>query len=261
MLEGNKEFVLIDDQKLVYETALKLANEATDEVKNVLIVEGGPGTGKSVVAINLLVELTKRGQVVQYVTRNSAPRKVYEAKLTGKLSKTRISNLFASSGAFIDIEPNTFDSLIVDEAHRLNAKSGLYSNLGENQIKELISAAKFAIFFIDEDQRVTLNDIGEKAVIREWVEYFGANVTELQLQSQFRCNGSDGYLAWLDNVLGIRDTANIDLSGINYDFRVIDSPEELHRIIIGKNAPNNKSRLVAGYCWNGLVSMTLVPMI
>lgn len=249
MLEGNQEFILIDDQKLVYETALKLAEEATDEVKNVLIVAGGPGTGKSVVAINLLVELSKRQQVAQYVTRNSAPRKVYEAMLTGKLSKSRISNMFTSSGSFIDIEPNTFDSLIVDEAHRLNTKSGLYGNLGENQIKELISATKFTIFFIDEDQRVTLSDIGEISEIRRWAEMMGAQVTELDLASQFRCNGSDGYLSWLDNTLDIRDTANVDLSDINYDFRVVDLPVELRELVVEKNSVNNKSRLVAGYCW------------
>lgn len=249
MLAGNKEFVLIDDQKLVYETALKLSQEATDEVKNVLIVEGGPGTGKSVVAINLLVEMTKRGQVAQYVTKNAAPRTVYAAKLSGSLSQSRISNLFTSSGSFMNIEANTYDSLIVDEAHRLNEKSGFYGTEGENQIKELISAAKFTVFFIDEDQRVTLSDIGEKSEIRRWAQVMGVQVTELELASQFRCNGSDGYLAWLDNILGIKDTANLSLDELSYDFRVVDSPEKLKAEIVAKNKADNRSRMVAGYCW------------
>lgn len=249
MLKGNQEFVLIDDQKLVYESALKLAKDSTEKNKNVLIVEGGPGTGKSVVAINLLTELTKRGDVTQYVTKNSAPREVYQAKLTGKFSKTRISNLFTGSGSFYDIEPNTFDSLIVDEAHRLNAKSGLFSHLGENQIKELIDAAKFSIFFIDEDQRVTLKDIGEKSEIVRWAEQLGAKVHTLELASQFRCNGSDGYLAWIDNVLQIKPTANESLEDLNYDFQVLDSPQQIHEMIIEKNKLNNKARMLAGYCW------------
>lgn len=249
MLTGNQEFVLIDEQKLVYETALKLAEESGDENKNVLIVEGGPGTGKSVVAINLLVELTNRDQVTQYVTKNSAPRKVYEAKLTGKLTKSRISNLFTSSDSFYSLGPNTFDSLIIDEAHRLTAKSGMYSK-GENQIKELIDAATFTIFFLDEEQRVTLKDIGEKSEIRRWAENLGANVQEMKLESQFRCNGSDGYLAWLDNTLQIRGTANETLEDIEYDFRVFDDPQELHSLIIEKNKAANKARMLAGYCWN-----------
>jgi DUF2075 family protein len=249
MLAGNQEFVLIDDQKLVYETALKLAREATDEVKNVLIVTGGPGTGKSVVAINLLVELTNRGLVAQYVTRNSAPRKVYEAKLTGKISRSRISNMFTSSGAYTEIKNGEIDALVVDEAHRLNEKSGLYSNRGENQIKEIMDASKFSVFFLDEDQRVTMSDIGTKAEIKFWANRFRTNIIELDLASQFRCNGSDGYIAWLDNVLDIRATANVDLEGLDFDFRVIDSPSKLHEMIREKNLLNNKSRVVAGYCW------------
>ena len=250
MLEGNKEFILIDDQKLVYETALKLAKESSEQSKNVLIVEGGPGTGKSVVAINLLTELTKRGNVTQYVTRNSAPREVYQVKLSGKFTKTRISNLFSSSGSFYDIEPNTFDSLIVDEAHRLNARSGLFSHLGENQIKEVINASKLCVFFIDEDQRVTMKDIGKKSEIVKWAEILGAKVTFMELASQFRCNGSDGYLAWIDNLLQIKETANESLEGINYDFKIMDNPAVLHEKIIELNKENNKSRVLAGYCWN-----------
>lgn len=249
MLEGNQEFTLIDDQKLVYETALKLAKESTEKNKNVLIIEGGPGTGKSVVAINLLTELTKRGDVTQYVTKNSAPREVYQVKLTGKFTKTRIANLFSSSGSFYNIEPNTFDSLIIDEAHRLNAKSGLFSHLGDNQVKELINAAKLSVFFIDEDQRVTLKDIGKKSEIIKWAELLGVNVYALELASQFRCNGSDGYLAWLDNALQIKETANEFLDDIDYDFQVMDSPALIHQEIIKKNSFNNKSRMLAGYCW------------
>lgn len=249
MLIGNEEFVLIDEQKVVYETALMLASKSSDEMKNVLIVDGGPGTGKSVVAINLLVALTDKKQTVQYVTKNSAPRMVYEAKLTGKMTKSRISNLFRSSGSYYSIEPNSIDSLVVDEAHRLNRKSGLYSNKGENQIKELISAAALTVFFIDEDQRIAIQDIGEKEEIRRWAIELGAKVTELELKSQFRCNGSDAYLAWLDNVLQVRETAQTDLNGLNYDIRVCNSPEELRSLILEKNITNNKSRIVAGYCW------------
>lgn len=249
MLEGNREFLMIDDQKLVYETALSLAAEAQVDGKQVLIVEGGPGTGKSVVAINLLVELTRRELVASYVSKNAAPRAVYESKLVGNFNKSRISNLFKGAGAFTSTAANVFDVLIVDEAHRLNEKSGLYQNLGDNQVKELIAASKLSIFFIDEDQRVTLKDIGERSEIRRWAGNAGASVHELTLESQFRCNGSDGYIAWVDHALQIRETANIDLTGIDYEFIVCDSSSELRDRIFEKNYPANKARLVAGYCW------------
>lgn len=249
LMKGNREFVLIDDQKVVYETAVSLAMRASETDKKVLIVEGGPGTGKSVVAINLLVELTKRLRLVKYVSKNSAPRAVYESKLAGTFRRTQISNFFCGSGAFTETPPNTFDVLVVDEAHRLNEKSGLYGNLGENQIKEIIAAAKCVVFFIDEDQLVTLSDIGRKAEIVRWARALGADVYEGQLESQFRCNGSDGFLAWVDHTLQIRETANTTLSAQEFDFRVMDSPGQVRELIREANQENNKARMVAGYCW------------
>lgn len=250
LIKGNREFHLIDDQKLVFETALSVTGRAQDGLKQVYIVEGGPGTGKSVVAVNLLVELTRRERVVQYVSRNAAPREVYRSKLAGTMTRTRIDNLFKGSGAYVDTEPNTFDALIVDEAHRLNEKSGLYGNLGENQISETIRAAKATVFFIDEAQRVTFKDIGTVRTIQALADAEGAEVTIGRLESQFRCNGSDGYLAWLDDVLQVRPTANDDVSDLNYEFEVVDSPSVLRDKIIDANIANNKSRMVAGYCWD-----------
>ena len=249
MLKGKQEFVMIDDQKIVYETALAISTKAGPRNKKVLIVRGGPGTGKSVVAVNLLAEITRRGLNTQYVSKNAAPREVYKSKLTGSFKLGVIDNLFKGSGAFTGAKSNVFDTLIVDEAHRLNEKSGLYGNLGENQVKELINAACCTIFFLDEDQRVTLSDIGTEAEIRKWANFHDAEIYETELNSQFRCSGSDGYIAWLDNMLQIKETANTDVRELDYDFRVFSSPSELREAILEKNKINNKARMVAGYCW------------
>ena len=249
MLEGNSEFTLLDDQKVTYEWALYLARKCVqDGKKRVFIVKGGPGTGKSVVAINLLCQLTSEGQIAQYVSKNSAPRNVYAAKLKGNFTNKYIGELFKGSGSYVDAPAGTFNTLIVDEAHRLNAKSGLFQNLGENQIKEIINAAQFSVFFIDEHQRVTLKDIGSVEEIRKFAEEAGAEVYEDQLLSQFRCNGSDGYLSWLDNTLDISETANTTLEGIDFDFRVVDTPMEMQRLVEARN-DDNKARILAGYCW------------
>ncbi|EKE28665.1 MAG: hypothetical protein ACD_3C00033G0003 [uncultured bacterium (gcode 4)] len=249
MIKWNQEFIMIDDQKIVYETALNLAKKSSELNKNVLIVEWWPGTWKSVVAINLLVALTKEWLLTQYVTKNSAPRAVYECKLTGHLRKSVISNLFKWSGSFVDCNNNEFNALIVDEAHRLNEKSWMFSNKWVNQVKEIIDSSKFSIFFIDEDQKVTFKDIWEKEEIIKWAKSAWAKVHNLDLSSQFRCNWSDWYLAWLDNILDIRLTANTELDKESYDFRIMSSPNELRDIIFEKNKINNKARLVAWYCW------------
>lgn len=250
MLKGNKEFNMIDDQKIIYEYAIRTAiNTISSNKKSVMIIKGGPGTGKSVLAINLLIALNTRNLSCFYVTKNSAPRNVYSYKLKGKFTKTYINNLFQSSGNFINTEKDKFDCIIADEAHRLNEKSGRYSNKGENQIKEIINSSKFSIFLIDENQRVTLKDIGRVDLIRQFANEMDANISTYELKSQFRCNGSNGYLSWLDRTLEINDTANFDFKGFNYDFRVLDDPNELRKLIETKNKINNKSRIVAGYCW------------
>ena len=255
MLQGNKEFNMIDEQKVIYEDAIRMAIDTLlSNEKNVLVVQGGPGTGKSVLAINLLVELTNRNMTCFYVTKNAAPRAVFRDKLKGSFKMAYINNLFQGSGQFTEAESNEVDCLIVDEAHRLNAKSGMFQNLGENQIKEIINASNFSIFFIDEDQKVTLKDIGSVDEIKKYAKELNAGIKIVELESQFRCNGSDGYLAWLDNVLDIRKTANFDSMDFDYDFRVVDNPNELRKLIEEKNKINNKSRLVAGYCWDWVSS-------
>ena len=253
MLKGNREFVMIDDQKVVYEEILRLSESCMKDFrKRTIIVRGGPGTGKTVVAVNLLAELTQRDQLVQYVSKNSAPRLVYLQKLKGQMKKTSVDNMFKGSGTYTDCGTNVAHTLLVDEAHRLNAKSGMFHNLGENQIKEIINAAYCSVFFIDEYQRVTMDDIGSVAEIEKWAREAGSELCYMELKSQFRCNGSDGYPAWLDNVLEIRETANYDLEGIDYDIRICDTPGEVRDIIIERNRPHNSARILAGYCWEWL---------
>ena len=251
MLKGNKEFTLIDDQKVVFEN-LKLITEQSfkDDKKRVVIVQGGPGTGKTILAINLLAKLINEKMVVNYISKNAAPRSVYFNKLKEHYKASYVKNLFKSSGIFTDVKSNVFDTLIVDEAHRLNAKSGMYKNKGFNQISEIINASKSSIFFIDESQRVTINDIGSISEIEHFADIHNAEIYKYKLESQFRCNGSDGYLSWLDNILQIRNTANFNGFNLKYDFKVFNNPNDLKEAIFKKNNHNNKSRLLAGYCWN-----------
>lgn len=249
MVEGNQEFIMLDEQKVVYEEILNTALRCmTDQKKRTIIVKGGPGTGKTVVAINLLAKLTNEGLFAQYTSKNSAPRSVYTKKLTGH-KKSSIENMFKGSGAYVDSDENIVDVILCDEAHRLNEKSGMFHNLGENQIKEIINASLCSVFFIDESQRVTLSDIGTIAEIHKWTDELESEAIEMELTSQFRCNGSNGYLAWLDDVLEIRETANFDLKDIDYDIRIVDSPNEVRNLILETNRASNRSRMLAGYCW------------
>ncbi len=250
MIQGNREFIMLDEQKVVYEEILAQSRACMlDHKKRTLIVQGGPGTGKTVVAINLLAQLTQEDQLVQYTSKNSAPRHVYEKKLTG-FKKSSVANMFKGAGSYVDVKANAVDTVLCDEAHRLTEKTQLGPKVtGENQVKEIINAALCSVFFIDESQRVTLSDIGSEREIQKWAEELGSEVTKMELVSQFRCNGSDGYLAWLDEVLEIRETANTDMKDIDYDIQIVDSPLEMRSMIIEKNRSHNMARILAGYCW------------
>lgn len=250
MLDGNEEFKMIDDQKVVYEDIKRNSKKCMlNDKKLVYIIEGGPGTGKTVLAINLLVKLLSENLLAYYVTKNSAPREVYEKKLKGRYTSKYIKNLFKGSGSFIDLNSNELDVVLVDESHRLMRKSGMFKNLGENQIKEIINSSKISVFFIDEKQRVSIDDIGSISEIEEHTNYYGAKIKKLKLTSQFRCNGSDSYLNWIDDVLEIDETGNFDGFEFDYDIEIKDSPKEIYEIIKEKNKINNKSRMLAGYCW------------
>ena len=250
MLKGQSEFVLLDEQKTAYEKILLAARETQKSGKKVLIIKGGPGTGKSVISINALAELTSQRLNVKYVTANAAPRDVFQAKLKHLVAGDSVKHLFGGSGSYTETKKDSMDVLIVDEAHRLRMKSGMFKNLGEDQAKEIIFSSKLSVFFIDEAQKVTWSDVGEISRIKANAAALGADVEILELVSQFRCGGSDDYMAWLDDTLGLQNIPENYFSREKFDFQVIDSPLVLHQLIREKNLNSNKSRVVAGYCWN-----------
>ena len=250
MLKGQTEFVLLDEQKTAFETIIKSAKEVKDGGKKVIIIKGGPGTGKSVISINALAKLTAMRLNAKYVTANAAPRDVFQAKLKNLVKGDAAKHLFSGSGSFTETEKNSLDVLIVDEAHRLRMKSGMFRNMGESQMKEIIHSARLSVFFIDEAQKVTWSDVGEISRIKEYAAKAGADVEMLELISQFRCGGSDDYMAWLDNALGLSTSTEHYFSRDKFDFRIFDTATELHSTIRELNKESNKSRVVAGYCWN-----------
>lgn len=261
MVLGNKEFELLDEQSVVYDKILKAYNASSnDKQKRVLIVKGGPGTGKSVLAINVLCELIKnKAASCAYLTKNSSPRCVYLKMLSKGDAKKEVNvkDLFRSPFGLNAVRENYYDCLLVDEAHRLVKQ--MYGDFkGENQIKECIDASYVTVFFIDESQRISTKDIGSVESIKSWALKEGVkpeNILEgesYNLKSEFRCNGSEAYLAFINQILGIEETGECKLQSDSFDFRVFDDPCELQQAILEKNAENGKSRLAAGYCydWN-----------
>ena len=258
MVKGNKEFMLLDEQAVCFDMCLKTMNQCLkDRKKRTIIIQGGPGTGKSVLAVNLLMEYINQSLNASYVTKNSAPREAFLKLLTKSDAKklVNIKQLFRSPFNLSKCDVNGYDCLIVDEAHRLVKK--MYGDWnGENQVKECINASTLSIFLLDEDQAVTTKDIGSIDEVRYWCKELGSRLIitdETKLISQFRCNGSDAYIQFIDEILQRHEESiTVDLSELNFDFKVFDNPNEMREELRVKNQENNKTRMVAGYCydWN-----------
>ena len=258
MVRGTPVFDLLDEQAVCFDMCIRTMLQCLkDQKKRTILVQGGPGTGKSVLAVNLLMHFITCACNAAYVTKNSAPRQAFLSILSGNRAENiaEISQLFRSPFGLSQVPANSYDCLIVDEAHRLVKK--MYGDWnGENQVKECINASLLTIFMLDEDQAVTTKDIGSVQEIKKWCDSLGSKMVmreETKLRSQFRCNGSDAYIQFIDNLLQRQqESIYVAPSELNYDFRIFDDPVQMRDELRKKNAINNKARMVAGYCydWN-----------
>lgn len=258
MIHKQQIFTLIDDQIAAYNAILDRAKkQAKSKEKSVVIVRGGPGTGKSVIALEVMGELLRMRKNVFHATGSSAFTKTLR-HFIGKDRKSA-EKLFKFFYAFTKAQDNEIDVIICDEAHRLRRDSNDYGvpstyKSKMPQVDDLIRPARLSVFFIDEHQVVRPNEIGSVQLIKESAKKLGvkdSEIFEFDLKTQFRCSGSDSYLQWLENTLGIRESEMVTLNKeTKMDFKVFDSPESLYEAIKEKNKDKpNCARIVAGFCW------------
>lgn len=252
MIRGEPTYVLLDEQQVVFKSILAKVAETHDTgTEAAFVIRGGPGTGKSVLALNLVAELAAAGYVVHHATGSSA-----FTNTVRRIVGSRASSLFNFFNSYLNAEENTLDVLVCDEAHRIRKHSWnrwtkrKADDPDRPQIDELLSVARVGVFFIDDMQGVKRNEIGNSEGIERAAAERGAEVHEFELEVQFRCGGSDGFVRWVENTLGIRRTANQLWAGDdNFDFDIVDSPEELDALVRSRQAEGYSARLVAGYCW------------
>ena len=255
MLCGNEEFHMIDEQVVAYDKIMKAIKESqNDSKKHVLIITGGPGTGKSVLAINILARCIIDLKLnASYITKNMAPRKCY-ANLLAKGNAKKMVNLqkaIQSPWCLPNTIYNGLDVGIFDEAHRMQKKPNMYP--GNDMLEDAIKASKVSIFFVDDDQRITINDKYDVNSIITYAKKENAIIHKpYELTSQFRCDGSDGYISFLNNLLEIKQTANTNFEFNNLKVKIFDDPNKMRDELRELNKINNKTRMIAGYCydWN-----------
>lgn len=252
IIKNKSEYILLDEQLIVFDSVLSSTKGGFhDKQKTIIIVKGGPGTGKSVIAINLMADLLLKGYNSHYATGSKAFTETLR-----KIIGTRGSAQLKYFNSYGEAEENAIDVLIADEAHRIRETSNSRftpSSRRSNkaQIEELLRASKVSVFFIDDDQVVRPNEIGSVEYIKKIAADKKCKVYEYELEAQFRCNGSDAFVSWINNTLGIKRTAHVIWDQHEeFDFKVFLNPSDLEDAIREKVKRGFTGRVTAGFCWD-----------
>ncbi|WP_308167750.1 DUF2075 domain-containing protein [Catellatospora tritici] len=260
-IQDREQFVLLDEQQVAFSTVKAAVERSrTARQQTVVIVLGGPGSGKSVIALSLLGELSRHGHRVMHATGSSAFTNTMR-RVAGSRNK-RVQGLFGYFNNFISEPPRSLDVIICDEAHRLRETSvNRFTpkdkrQAARRQIEELIDVARVPVFLLDEKQIVRPGEMGSESAIRYAAEGLGCKVEVVRLDGQYRCGGSEFYDAWVARVLGLRRDPAMPWSKLvtredeHFVVRTARTPAELEAWLVGRQHEHSgTARIAAGYCW------------
>lgn len=251
-IAGNKNYVLLDEQRVIYDKVHALVAQSLDKSrKQVVIVKGGPGTGKSVIALNLMADLSRLGRVAHYATGSKSFTETLR-----EIVGARAGNQFKYFNTYMQADANNVDVLICDEAHRIRKTSNnrftpKNKQSDKAQFEELLYVSRVLVLFIDDHQTVRPDEIGSVNYVYEMLACRSdVDIHEYELTTQFRCGGSESFIEWVNNTLGIMNTTTPILEvSTDFEFRICSSPQELEDRIRARVEEGFTARMMAGFCW------------
>lgn len=253
-IRDRPQFQLIGNQQLAVDLVMHAVEHArAGNTKRIVAVTGGPGSGKSVVALSLLGDLARRGRTVVHATGSRSFTQTLR-KVAGNRAPT-VRKMFKYFNQFMTAGANDLDVLIMDEAHRIRETSvDRYTRAelrtGRPQVDELIAAARVPVFLLDEHQVVRPGEMGTLRQIERHARHLGLQFQHIPLGEQFRCGGSEEYVLWVTRVLGLSDEPSGPWRGDpQFEVRLADSPEEFESFLAHRRKHGYSARMTAGYCW------------
>ncbi|MEC4048942.1 DUF2075 domain-containing protein [Flavobacterium sp. SUN046] len=257
IVKNESDFTLLNDQIVARNIILsKIRSARKNNEKSVIVINGGPGTGKTIIALHILAEIaaSKTKRSVFFSTKSKPLLEGIKNRLE-KGNKAKI--LFNNLNQFIPsrVDENSIDLLLIDEAHRIGKTSNhqytkAIDRTDLTQVATLIRASKVSVFFIDDKQAIRSAEIGSTHLIKNTAIEYDCSYEEVELVSQFRCNGSDNYLDWLESTLGHSNNKLLLSKKDNYDFKIFDNPTTMYNELLAIDQKEKMSaRIVAGFCW------------
>ena len=253
-IKERKQYVLLDEQKVAYSLVMAAVEKArTSNKKTAVIVKGGPGSGKSVIALSLLGELSRLGYSAIHASGARAFRNSLR-KVAGH-RETRVKNMFQFFNSFMNTPANSIDVLLADEAHRIRETSNNRYTKREqrstkHQVDELMEVARVPVFLLDQHQVVRPGEVGTAEYIEARAKEAGLDVEIVELEGQFRCGGSIAYEKWVLDLLQLSEIKADKWHGDeNFAVESASSPEDLEARLARKNEEGFKGRMTAGFCW------------
>ncbi|MGA4544411.1 DUF2075 domain-containing protein [Uniformispora flossi] len=254
VLAGEEQFELLGDQNLAYGAVMKAVNSARmTGGRHAVVVTGGPGTGKTAIAIQAVADLLADDAKVKYATGSSALLDaIRKVSITGR-ELTRRRAPFVSLRAFAEAAPGALDVIICDEAHRISevSKTAWWTSpSGKSQLAELMDAAPVTVFLLDAYQTVRADEIGTNKYICETALARGMTLWTVDLHHQFRCSGSLEYVEWTHRLLGLDEHHSAGpWSGRGMQVQVVDRPEDMDAVLAKERQRGASTRIAAGFCW------------
>lgn len=253
-LANREQFVLLDEQAVAFGLVMHAVEEArASDQKTAVIITGGPGSGKSVIALSLMGELAAQGRTVVHATGSRSFTQTLR-DVSG-YRKARAGTVFKYFNSFMDAERNGLDVLILDEAHRIRATSeSRYTRAalrtGRPQVDELLATARVPVFLLDEHQVVRPGEMGTAEEIAQQALAAGLKVHQVSLDAQFRCGGSEAYVIWVQRLLGLTGGGPTTWEADErFALDVVETPAELESRLSAYRDSGYGARMTAGFCW------------
>jgi DUF2075 family protein/DNA replication protein DnaC len=240
---------LTEDQLDIAET---IKGVLGSEARQTIIVNGGPGTGKTILATYLIKNLLELDEFkhlkIGFVVPMSSLRKTIQ-RVFSRIKGLKSNMVIGPNGAV----NGNYDLLFIDEAHRLKQRKniahyGVYDKINNDlgfdkagtELDWILKKSKYQVFFYDKNQSVRPADIDQS-------RFAQLDAVRLNLHKQKRVKGGDRYISFIQNTFDMEPS---ECNFEDYDFRIFDSVQDMIFAIKEKDKQYGLSRVVAGYAWS-----------